>query len=119
MTNLQLLYSVLHETEDFEDFENVILDNFLNQDDNEYEINGKVYAILNLDDVKDIYSSDIEFRVDEAKRLLTFNGFGYIVEFIDWDDLIRDLSSDPIIDQLSGYLFIKQVNDLFIYEVEN
>lgn len=116
MTNLQLLYSVLRETEDFDD---IILDNFLNQDDNEYEINGTLYAILTLNDLKDIYSSDIDFKVDEVKRLLQNAGYGDIAEFIDWDDLIRDLSSDPIIDQLSGYLFIKQVNDLFIYEVEN
>lgn len=116
MTNLQLLYSVLRETEDFED---VILDNFLNQDSTEYEINGRIYAILDLNDIKDIYSSDVEFRVNEAKRLLTFDGFGDIVEFIDWDDVIRDLSSDPEIDQLPGYLFIKQVDGLFIYEIED
>ena len=114
MTNLQALYLVLKNV----DLNDVILDNFLNQDESEYEVDGKLYMILDIDGVKELYKEQIQERVNASKNILISMGYQDIESCIYWNDVVSDLVNDVEFDQIEGYLFINNIDDLYIFEVE-
>lgn len=114
MTNLQALYLVLKNV----DLNDVILDNFLNQDESEYEVDGKLYIILDTNGVKELCKKQIQERVDVSKNILILTGYQDIESCIYWNDVVSDLVNDVEFDQIEGYLFINNIDDLYIFEVE-
>jgi hypothetical protein len=116
-TNLQR-FAELFKDED--NIQNLILDNFSNQDDDKYTLNGIDYYIFTKSEVQDLLDEDFENEVEE---LSDFLGYGRGSEFSQFKDIVRnaisiefndkDVASD--FDNLKDYEFESMDDLIFVY----
>jgi hypothetical protein len=116
-TNLQR-FAELFKDED--NIQNLILDNFSNQDDDKYTLNGIDYYIFTKSEVQDLLDEDFENEVEE---LSDFLGYGKGSEFSQFKDIVRsaisidynDKSVPNDFDNLKDYEFESMDDSIFVY----
>ena len=116
-TNLQRFAELF---KDEENIQNLILDNFSNQNDDKYTLNGVEYYIFTKSEVQDLLDEDFENEVEE---LSDFLGYGRGSEFSQFKDIVRsaisiefndkDVASD--FDNLKDYEFESMDDLIFVY----
>lgn len=117
-TNLQMLYSVLG-TEDRSMLDDLILENFEDQNQSTYEFNNTVYHVLDGQDVKDLLKEQAKEEVEGFKIFIRKSSYGEFENFIDFDDIIADKTKAFDYDELEGYLFIDETEEgYYIYQEE-
>ena len=118
MTKLQSLVEVLQKDESIQGLDQLIVENFYNQEDKEYNIEGTRYFILTEDEVQDLLDDQFEEELYTASEKLEDKGHYKIARIvqnlnIDNNNYLRAYKDAEKVDD---YIFIGKTDNYYIYQ---
>lgn len=118
MTKLQILISFLSDTLDQSVLDDIILDNFSNQDSNSFEVSNYIYHVLDNSEVADTLEQEIEEKVysfiesiQESKEVLN----SYFTKYINTRHLIREILDNSDHEDVEQFEFLGDFNGSYIF----
>lgn len=117
MTKLQSLLEILQKDEPTQGLDKLIVENFYNQENNEYIFNGTRYLILTEDQVQDLLDEQFSEELYEAGEKLEYKGhyeIAKIVQDLDLDNNYLKAYKDA--EKLNDYIFIGKTDYYYIYQ---
>ena len=117
MTKLQSLIEVLQKDEPTQGLDKLIVENFYNQENNEYVFNNIRYFILTEDEVQDLLDNQFEDELYQASEKLENKGYyqvARIVQSLDLDNNYLKAYKDA--EKLNDYIFIGKTDYYYIYQ---
>jgi hypothetical protein len=116
MTRLQELLEIIGDKIGPELRDDIILDNFDNQEESYYEISGIGYYIWDRGEVIDELVIQYEDDVRELKKVLKMHEeFSHIIDQLYLDDIPESLARDFDYTELQSYDFVGRGDNYYIY----
>ena len=117
MTKLQLLVEVLQKDESIQGLDQLIIENFYNQENNKYTFNDIRYFILTEDEVQDLLDAQFEEELYIACEKLENKGHYEIAKIVQGLDLDYNyLRAHKDAEKVNDYIFIGDANNYYIYQ---
>lgn len=117
MTKLQSLLEILQKDEPTQGLDKLIVENFYNQENNEYIFNDTRYLVLTEDQVQDLLDEQFSEELYEAGEKLEYKGhyeIAKIVQDLDLDNNYLKAYKDA--EKLNDYIFIGKTDYYYIYQ---
>jgi molybdopterin-guanine dinucleotide biosynthesis protein len=117
-TKLQMLYAVISDG-DKSMLDDLILENFEDQNLNSYEFNRNTYHILDDQDVQDLLKDQAKEEIADFKKFIDKSSYKEYMQYIDFDDIIAEKTKNFDYDLVEGYLFVDETEEgYYIYQEE-
>ena len=117
MTKLQSLVEILQKDESIQGLDQLIVEHFYNQENNEYTLNDIYYFILTEDEVQDLLDQQFEDELYEASILLENKNFYEISELVQNINYeFNYLKAFDDADKVKNYNFIGKTSNYYIFQ---
>lgn len=117
MTRLQQLVEVLQKDESIQGLDQLIVENFYNQEKDEYNVEGIRYFILTEYEVQDLLDEKFENELYEASEKLRDKGHYEIADLVQNLDIDYNyLRACKDAEKVDEYIFISKTNNYYIFQ---
>ena len=118
MTKLQSLVEILQKDESIQGLDQLIVENFYDQEDKRYNVEGTRYFILTEDEVQDLLDNQFEEELYIAGEELGNKGYYEIAKIVQSLDVDNNnyLRAYKDAEKVDDYIFIGKTDNYYIYQ---
>ena len=122
-TNLQILVGALRNYGlTASEIDDLILENFDDQNGTEYTVEGEIYFLFDKYEVEDILRTQFDKELEEFKKVIKYN-FEEYDRHVNYENIIDEKLENTFENEdyieIEGYTFIDKRGDYYIYKEDN